>query len=72
MSSSQERKSAGDPLIDDVRERRRQAFEQAGGTSASYFARLKEIEAENPEKVVAPPRQPRAERDAARAGEVPD
>ena len=48
------RKSFPDPLIDEVRERRRQLWADHGNDLDKVYAAIKRLQAEHPEKLVDP------------------
>lgn len=49
-----------DPLIDEVRERRRELFERHGSDLGRLYREIQRIQAEHPDKVVDPRRSSRA------------
>jgi hypothetical protein len=56
--ATSENGNSRDPLIDEVRAIRRAIWEEDGGDLARHFERLKEVERQHRERVVAPPTQP--------------
>jgi len=51
---SKEKKHYPDPLIDEVRERRRQVWEECGQDFGKLLERIRRIQEQHPEKLVDP------------------
>ena len=49
-----------DPLIDEVRERRRQVWAKYDHDLTKVFEAIKQLQAQHPEKLAVPKRKPRA------------